>query len=108
MTKEYERGFEAGWLAYQAYADERAGRLGAVPYYRFESDEYQESTTAGFFPKSRKKRRRQSGKQKLLTDMASKAWKSYKRKHPKGKRTYIDIRAQVSRSQAYKKKAKRL
>jgi hypothetical protein len=58
-------------------------------------------------PKKRK-RTRQSPKQKLLQEMADKAWKKYKRTTPKGKKTYIQIRAQVSRSQAYKKKAKRL
>ena len=59
-------------------------------------------------PKGTKKARRQSAKQKLLTQLADKKWKSYKRKYPKGKKTYITIRAQVSRSQIYKKKAKRL
>ena len=94
MTKEFERGFQAGWRAYQAHVDERPVYMGHMK--------------GGDEPKKPRKKARQSGKQKLLTDMASKAWKSYKRKHPKGKRTYIDIRAQVSRSQAYKKKAKRL
>lgn len=57
---------------------------------------------------SRRSRKKQSRKQALLHEMSQKTWKSYKRKYPKGKKTYIQIRAQVSRSQAYKKKAKRL
>lgn len=56
----------------------------------------------------RKSSKRQSPKQKLLSTMADKAWKRYKRQYPKGKKTYITIRAQVSRSQEYKRKAKRL
>ena len=93
MTKEFERGFQAGWRAclFQ-YSD--IPQMGHMK--------------GGDEPKKPRKKARQSGKQKLLTDMAGKAWRSYKRKHPKGKRTYVDIRAQVSRSQAYKKKAKRL
>lgn len=58
--------------------------------------------------KGKQGKRRQSPKQKLLSTMADKAWKSYKRNYPKGKKTYITIRAQVSRSQLYKRKAKRL
>jgi len=58
-------------------------------------------------PKAKRKRR-QSPKQKLLSSMADKAWRSYKRNTPKGKKTYIAVRAQVSRSQAYKAKARRL
>lgn len=40
----------------------------------------------------------------ILTQMAKKAWDKYKKGN--GKKSYIDIRAQVSRSQAYKKKTK--
>lgn len=52
------------------------------------------------------KKRRQSPKQKLLKQMTDKKWKVYKK--GSGKKTYIQIRGEVSRSQAYKKKAKRL
>ena len=53
-----------------------------------------------------KRKRTQSPKQKLLKQMTDKKWKVYKK--GSGKKTYIQIRGEVSRSQAYKKKAKRL
>jgi hypothetical protein len=53
-----------------------------------------------------KRKRTQSPKQKLLKQMTDKKWSVYKR--GSGKKTYIQIRGEVSRSQAYKKKAKRL
>ena len=54
------------------------------------------------------KKRRPTGKSKILNEMAKKKWNAYKKKFPKGKRTYIDIRSQVSRSQEYKRKVKKL
>lgn len=53
-----------------------------------------------------RKKRKQSPKQKLLTQMTDKKWKQYKKGN--GKKTYIQIRAMVSRSQEYKRKAKKL
>lgn len=61
------------------------------------------------FPKQKRKikqSRKQSPKQKLLTQLTDKKWKQYRK--GSGKKTYIEIRAQVSRSQDYKRKAKRL
>lgn len=55
---------------------------------------------------SKPKPRKQSAKQKLLTQLTDKKWKQYRK--GSGKKTYIEIRAQVSRSQDYKRKAKRL
>lgn len=52
------------------------------------------------------KKRKQSGKQKLLTQMTKKKWDKYKK--TSGKKTYVQIRAMVSRSQEYKRKAKKL
>ena len=95
-TPEYWEGYDVGFAAAErqfARVRDRSRRIG-------ESAERVRAAP--------KRKRRQSGKQKLLTDMAGKKWKSYKRNTPKGKKTYIDIRAQVSRSQAYKKKARRL
>ena len=56
----------------------------------------------------RKPRRtiKQTPKQKLLTKMTAVKWNKYKK--GKGKKTYVEIRAEVSRSQLYKRKAKRL
>ena len=53
-----------------------------------------------------KRKVRQSPKQKLLTQMTKKKWDKYKK--GRGRKTYVQIRAEVSRSQAFKKKAKRL
>ena len=55
-----------------------------------------------------KKKRKPTGKTKILNEMAKKKWEAYKKNTPNGKRTYIDIRSQVSRSQEYKKKVKKL
>ena len=55
---------------------------------------------------SKKKKRRKSKKVQILDAMAKKAWNKYKK--GSGKKTYIDIRAQVSRSRDYKKKVKNL
>ena len=55
-----------------------------------------------------KPKRRQTATQKLLETMSQKKWATYKRTTKKGKKTYFDIRAEVSRSQAYKKAKKRL
>lgn len=94
----YRAGFADGWDRRSLAGSSVSTRDEAFPY---------EKRQAVKRTRPRKSRR-QSGKQKLLTDMAGKKWKAYKRNTPKGKKTYIDIRAQVSRSQAYKKKARRL
>lgn len=52
------------------------------------------------------KKRKQSAKQRLLTEMTNKKWSQYKKGN--GKKTYVQIRAMVSRSQEYKRKAKKL
>lgn len=52
------------------------------------------------------KKRKQSGKAQLLTKMTAPVWEKYKK--GRGTKTYVQIRAQVSRSQAYKRKAKKL
>ena len=54
----------------------------------------------------RKRKVKQSPKQKLLTKMSQAKWNKYKK--GKGKKTYVQIRAEVSRSQLFKRKAKRL
>jgi len=56
--------------------------------------------------KQTKRKVKQSPKQKLLTQMTKKKWDKYKK--GRGKKTYVEIRGEVSRSQAFKKKAKRL
>lgn len=51
-------------------------------------------------------KRKQSPKQRLLTEMTAKKWNQYKK--GSGKKTYVEIRAMVSRSAEYKRKAKNL
>jgi hypothetical protein len=52
------------------------------------------------------RKRKQSPKQKLLTAMTRKKWVTYSK--GSGRKTYVEIRSQVSRSKAYKLKAKKL
>lgn len=53
-----------------------------------------------------RKKRKRSPKQKILDDMTQAKWKQYKK--GKGKKTYLQIRAEVSRSQAYKRKTRNM
>ena len=53
-----------------------------------------------------KRKVKQSPKQKLLTKMTKVKWDKYKKGC--GKKTYVEIRGEVSRSQKYKKACKRL
>jgi len=54
----------------------------------------------------KKRKRKRSPKQKILDTMTQAKWKQYKK--GKGKKTYLQIRAEVSRSQAYKRKTKNM
>jgi hypothetical protein len=109
----YEKGFRDGWRA--AHMEFKQMQAGRSTY--FGPETYPEESTLremyeGVGPYkpttlrsiNRKQRKRPaSKKEKLLKTMTNKKWKTYK-----GKKTWIQIRAQVSRSQAYKKKARRL
>ena len=53
-----------------------------------------------------KRRVKRSSKAKLLDKMTKPVWDRYKK--GRGKKTYVQIRAQVSRSQKYKRAVKRL
>ena len=61
---------------------------------------------AEHFSEPPRKKRKKSKKVQILDNLAAKAWKKYKK--GSGKKTYIEIRAQVSRSRDYKKKVKNL
>ncbi len=67
-------------------------------------------TASDLVPRQRRKKvgggNRNSPKQKLLTEMTAKKWNQYKK--GSGKKSYVQIRAMVSRSQEYKRKAKKL
>jgi len=56
------------------------------------------------FAAPKKRKRKQTGKAKILTDMTRPIWNKYKK--GSGKKTYFDIRSQVQRSQKYRKKTK--
>jgi len=101
MSSEYERGFKMGWLA-----------RSEVDFAKSQGDERESSIIGrekyaiGMQPMYSKKRKRpQKGKAKLLTTMTKKKWDKYKK--GSGKKTYVEIRAQVSKTQDYKKACKR-
>ena len=94
----YHKGYRDGFKDGIAHANVMTG-LWTNPEMAYEEQTFKPSP-----PKPRK--RRQSPKQKLLTQLTDKKWKQYRK--GSGKKTYIEIRAQVSRSQDYKRKAKRL
>jgi hypothetical protein len=104
MRKEWERGFAAGYAeAHRQFGEGGLSKGGLIEYAASFSDE-------GFvderFQKKPKRKVKQSPKQKLLTQMTKKKWDKYKK--GRGRKTYVQIRSEVSRSQAFKKKAKRL
>ena len=84
----YKDGFQAGWLGASA------------PQPRYPSGPGPSAGGKRGNPHTKKRRKTKS----LLSEMAGKKWKTYKRKHPHGRKTYIQIRAEVSRSRAYKKR----
>jgi len=109
---DYEDGFRDGFRAAYFEAMDFATRLkrpntaiSEIPQGVMEL--YRENRPS---KKSRKKpsvrKRKQSPKQKLLTEMTAKKWRTYSK--GKGRKTYVQIRAEVSRSQAFKRRAKKL
>ena len=106
---EYAKGFRDGWReAVREYEEMSGQRWGGGPVpiahaMRRRSEVRWPEYFAEDKPKRKSRKRPASKKQKLLKTMTDKKWKTYK-----GKKTWIQIRAQVSRSQAYKKKARRL
>lgn len=93
MNDDYRMGFRDG-MAYQRELSSDRGFSETIAF--------EERITK----KASKRRVKQSPKQKLLTQMTKKKWDKYKK--GRGRKTYVQIRAEVSRSQAFKKKAKRL
>lgn len=92
---DWEKGFSAGWKA-------AIQNMGGV----YEGDDATTEMIGRLFhapPPKKKKKRRQSKKQRILKEMTNKKWKGYG-----GKKTWVQLRAQVSRSQAYKKKVRGL
>ena len=113
MNENYRKGFADGYKAAymeyvsgpQGFLTPTAGMTIQVPPEIEENFDFKPAKK----PRRKVKRYRkppQIPKQKLLTQMTKKKWDKYKK--GKGKKTYVQIRAEVSRSQAFKKKAKRL
>ena len=97
MNEDYRQGFRDG----MAYQRELMSDRGFSDLIQLEQSLRPESF--GVKPKRKVK---QSAKQLLLTRMTRNKWKKYKK--GSGKKTYVQIRAEVSRSQAFKKAARRL
>lgn len=95
MSEEWERGYAAGWRAHEIKS------MGLTEEGLASGRDYYIPSKA-----APKRKRRQSAKQKLLKTMTDAKWKKYSR--GSGKKTWVQIRAEVSRSQLYKKKARRL
>jgi len=97
-SREWMDGFRAG---YREAQEEAQGR---------EDEEYRAAMATKFYAsklgEKKKPKRKQSGKAKILTAMTAPVWKKYKK--GSGRKTYVQIRAQVSRSQAYKRKVRNL
>jgi len=95
----YHKGFRDGWDAAIDHHSIASAPQSMTGVSAFTRDIIMEKGTG----KRKPRKRPASKKQKLLKTMTDKKWKTYK-----GKKTWIQIRAQVSRSQAYKKKSRRL
>jgi hypothetical protein len=102
-SEDYREGFQDGWETAYARMEGVAVSMTRIRGMGQEPSDIGERAT-----RARAKRRipKQSPKQKLLTQMTKKKCDKYKK--GRGKKTYVQIRAEVSRSQAFKKKAKRL
>lgn len=99
---DYERGFIAGWRA------RTEDLYGADPSVQPDPESrgfLRTRATLSQFGAKPKRKKPQKGKAKLLTDMTAPKWKKYKK--GSGKKTYVQIRAQVSRSMEYKRACKR-
>lgn len=104
MSKEdYLQGYRDGWRE-AMFASNVKGEGMVV---KMDDDLFITPPQDTYYTRKKPKRKvKQTKKQKLLTQMTKKKWDKYKK--GRGKKTYVEIRAEVSRSQAYKKAAKRL
>ena len=104
---DYQKGFSEGFAegynqALMNFAD-KINPSGRKSYQEMGP----ERTIMDYLNIPKKKRKvKQSPKQKLLTKMTKVKWDKYKK--GSGKKTYVEIRGEVSRSQKYKKACKRL
>jgi len=93
---DWEAGFSAGYTAGLRAGAGDIHHSGKPPTF---SDKLK-------FETGRKSKRKKSKKVRILDEMSKKAWDKYKK--GSGKKTYVQIRAQVSRSVTYKKRVKNL
>lgn len=101
-NEDYREGFQDGWET--AYARMEGV---AVSTTRIRGMGQEPSDIGERAKRARATRKvKQSPKQKLLTKMTKVKWDKYKK--GSGKKTYVEIRGEVSRSQKYKKACKRL
>jgi len=101
MNKEYRQGFKDGYnVAMDTFGSQDE------ELYDLETAQRNRDFRQMGIRKTPKRKVKQTPKQKLLTKMSRTKWDRYKK--GKGKKTYVEIRAEVSRSQAFKKAAKRL
>jgi len=99
MNESYRKGFADGYrTAYDEYASIPSSEAG-----KFFAEELREAMPR---KKPSVRKRKQSPKQKLLTEMTAKKWRTYSK--GRGRKTYVQIRAEVARSQAFKRRAKKL
>ena len=102
LSREFKEGFKMGYAtALDSFKPEHG--YDDEDYDQEMSIRNQDFRQAGVRTKPKRK---QSKKQKLLTSMTAKKWKSYSK--GSGRKTYFEIRSQVSSSKAYKSKAKKL
>ena len=97
-TDDWREGYDAGY---------EAGKYSATQSYEqeFLNEGFGKRALSRRYKETKAKRKMpQKGKAKILTTMTKPIWDKYKKGN--GKKTYVTIRAQVSRSQAYKKKVK--
>jgi hypothetical protein len=100
---DYAKGFDAGY--HRGLSIGKAMAQSGKDYAQY-IDDVDIRVLRDTKARRKKPKRKQSGKAKILTAMTAPVWKKYKK--GSGKKTYVQIRAQVSRSQAYKRKVKKL
>ena len=102
MSEDYRMGFRDGYETAYARMEGVAVSTSRIRTMGLEPSDIGERAKRA----KAKRKVKQSPKQKLLTKMTKVKWNKYKK--GSGKKTYVEIRGEVSRSQKYKKACKRL
>jgi hypothetical protein len=93
MNRDWEDGYDQGFAA-----GVRMGRK--YPHLARITPDEKRATP----PIKPKPKRKQSGKAAILTKMTKPVWEKYKK--GRGKKTYVDIRSEVSKTNKYKRATK--